>query len=196
MLRVRCIKLHGERVVAEQILTVVQRVRDVRQPSEGYLDALTNEDNRALLRVLPANQCLHRPAGFAILCVREVKDSYEFRSDKRRRLSPLLMIFSRRIGCIAAALAFLVSGDVVMGQPPSAPGVIVAEVRTDRLVDRVEALGTLRAKESVTLTAAVTETVTAIGFDDGDRVEAGQTLVEMTSAEEHALLEEATGYGG
>jgi len=68
--------------------------------------------------------------------------------------------------------------------------VIVSEVRLDRFVDRVEALGTLKANESVSVTANVTETVSAIHFDDGQRVEAGQVLVEMTSAEEHALLEE------
>jgi membrane fusion protein (multidrug efflux system) len=71
------------------------------------------------------------------------------------------------------------------------PAVIVAEARTDRFTDQVEALGTLRANESVSLTAVVTEVVTAIHFDDGNRVEAGKVLVEMTSAEEHALLEEA-----
>ena len=32
--------------------------------------------------------------------------------------------------------------------------------------------------------------VPAIYFDDGQRVEQGQVLAEMTSAEEHALLEE------
>lgn len=69
--------------------------------------------------------------------------------------------------------------------------VIVVEARVDRFVDRVEALGTLRANESVDLTANVTETVTAIRFEDGGRVKAGDVLVEMTSAEEHALLEEA-----
>ncbi len=72
---------------------------------------------------------------------------------------------------------------------PPAP-VIVAQVRVARFVDRVEALGTLKANESVLLTATVTETVSAIHFDDGQRVEKGQILVEMTSAEEHALLEE------
>jgi membrane fusion protein (multidrug efflux system) len=43
----------------------------------------------------------------------------------------------------------------------------------------------------VQLTVNVTETVTAIHFDDGQRVEKGRTLVEMTNREEHALLEEA-----
>jgi membrane fusion protein (multidrug efflux system) len=69
--------------------------------------------------------------------------------------------------------------------------VFVAEAKWDGFADRIEALGTLRANESVVLTASVTETVTDIHFDDGDRVKAGQVLLEMTSAEEHALLEEA-----
>ena len=73
---------------------------------------------------------------------------------------------------------------------PAAP-VILKEVRRDRFVDRVEALGTLRANESVDLTATVSEAVTDIHFEDGQRVARGDILVEMTSREEHALLEEA-----
>lgn len=72
-----------------------------------------------------------------------------------------------------------------------AAGVIVSEVRSDHLVDPLEALGTLTANESVELTATVSETISSIHFDDGDRVERGQILVEMTSSEEHAQLEEA-----
>jgi membrane fusion protein (multidrug efflux system) len=69
--------------------------------------------------------------------------------------------------------------------------VIVSPARLDQFTDRIEALGTLTANESVALTASVTETVSAIHFDDGDRVEQGQVLIEMTSGEEHAQLEEA-----
>jgi membrane fusion protein (multidrug efflux system) len=68
--------------------------------------------------------------------------------------------------------------------------VIVKAVGIDRFVDRVEAFGTLRANETVELTATVSETVTGIHFEDGQRVEAGSILVEMTSEEEHALIEE------
>lgn len=75
-------------------------------------------------------------------------------------------------------------------KPPPTP-VIAAEVRLEPFADRVEALGTLKANESVSVTANVTETVSAIYFDDGQRVKQGDVLVEMTSAEEHALLEEA-----
>ena len=75
-------------------------------------------------------------------------------------------------------------------QPAQPVPVIIREVKTDRFVDAVEALGTLRANETVDLTASVTDTITAIHFEDGQRVEAGDILVEMTSAEEHAQLEE------
>ncbi|MGD8937330.1 MAG: efflux transporter periplasmic adaptor subunit, partial [Thiogranum sp.] len=73
----------------------------------------------------------------------------------------------------------------------TATAVIVSPARLDQFTDRIEALGTLRANESVALTASVTETVSAIHFDDGDRVDRGKLLVEMTSGEEHAQLEEA-----
>lgn len=91
---------------------------------------------------------------------------------------------------VAIALASLLLPAAQAAEAPKPVPVIVAEVRTDRFVDRVEALGTLKANESVSVTANVTETVAAIHFDDGQRVAQGQVLVEMTSAEEHALLEE------
>jgi len=76
------------------------------------------------------------------------------------------------------------------GAQPRNP-VIAAEARTDTIHDRIEALGTLQANESVLLTASVTETVSAIHFNDGQHVTAGTVLVEMTSDEEQALLQEA-----
>jgi membrane fusion protein (multidrug efflux system) len=87
---------------------------------------------------------------------------------------------------------------VAVSQPAETPkaAVIAAEVSREQFVDRVEALGTLKANESVAVTANVTETVSAIHFDDGERVEKGQVLVEMTNAEEHALLEEAQARAG
>lgn len=95
-------------------------------------------------------------------------------------------------GILVLPLFLIVSnGDAVAADTAPAPRVIVSEVRLADFVDRVEALGTLGAIESVTLTVSVTETISAIHFDDGDRVEKDQVLVEMTSAEEHAQLEEA-----
>jgi len=92
----------------------------------------------------------------------------------------------RRCGLLAGCLL----PGLVCAAPPPVP-VIVSAVASTPFEDRIEALGTLRANESVVLTAAVTETVSALHFDDGDRIEAGRVLVEMTSAEEHAQLTEA-----
>lgn len=75
-------------------------------------------------------------------------------------------------------------------EAPPVP-VVVTEVREEKFVDAIEALGTLRANEAVNLTANVAETVVEVAFEDGDRVRKGQVLVKMVSAEEEALLEEA-----
>lgn len=61
-----------------------------------------------------------------------------------------------------------------------------------RLVrDEVEAIGTTRANESVTIAAKLTDTVSRVNFEDGDLVEAGHVLVELTNREQSALLDEA-----
>lgn len=74
-------------------------------------------------------------------------------------------------------------------QPPTA--VIVEKVGRQYIADRLEALGTLQANETVRITANVSDTISRVNFDDGQAVEAGDVLVELTSAEEDALLAEA-----
>lgn len=72
------------------------------------------------------------------------------------------------------------------------PPLVAAErVRYDQLYDSVEALGTAVANESVTLSPKVTDTVRRVNFEDGDFVEAGTVLIELTNQEEEALLAEA-----
>ncbi len=93
-------------------------------------------------------------------------------------------------GFVLVLLLFLISVHGVFAAPTPTP-VFAAEAKIDRFEDRIEALGTLRANESVTLTASVTEKVSALHFDDGDRVAQGDLLVEMTSTEEDAQLKEA-----
>lgn len=102
-------------------------------------------------------------------------------------LQGILMLNVLRV--LLAAAALLPATGVVAAPPPTE--VYAAVVEPKAFVDRIEALGTLRANESVSLTASVTDTVTAIHFDDGDRVETGKVLVEMNNAEEAALLQEA-----
>lgn len=77
--------------------------------------------------------------------------------------------------------------------PPDAPpaAVIVENVGRQRIADSLEALGTLRANETVQITANVSDTISQVNFDDGQVVEAGDVLVELTDYEESALLAEA-----
>ncbi len=89
-------------------------------------------------------------------------------------------------------LAMLSIGAVAYaeGKKPKPVPVRVEPVKVVDFHDRIEAIGTLRAKDSVAVTATVTDIVSAIHFDDGQRVEKGQILVEMVAAEERALLSE------
>lgn len=57
--------------------------------------------------------------------------------------------------------------------------------------DPLEALGTLRADESVTLSSTVTALIAEISFRDGEEVEAGQLLVQLNDSEEQADLRSA-----
>ncbi len=57
--------------------------------------------------------------------------------------------------------------------------------------DTVEALGTVKARESVTVTAKVSETVTGVHFDSGDKVRAGAPLVTLSGQSQQAQLREA-----
>ncbi|MCS2608943.1 efflux RND transporter periplasmic adaptor subunit [Halomonas dongshanensis] len=57
--------------------------------------------------------------------------------------------------------------------------------------DPLEALGTLQADESVTLSATVTETIAELAFDDGEQVDAGQLLVRLEDAQARAELRAA-----
>lgn len=76
------------------------------------------------------------------------------------------------------------------GGGAAAMPVIVSAAKIEPFVERVEALGTLRANESVILTAKTTDTIRAIHFNDGQRVARGDVLVEMTNEEQSAQLDE------
>lgn len=71
------------------------------------------------------------------------------------------------------------------------PGVRVAETVTRPFADVIEAIGTARANESVTLTAQVSEIVQRVNFTDGMKVQEGTILVELTNREELAQVSEA-----
>lgn len=68
--------------------------------------------------------------------------------------------------------------------------VIVASAESTEFADIIEALGTLKANNSVTITSTVTELVSDIHFDDGQRVNKGDLLISMDTSDEEALLQE------
>lgn len=86
-------------------------------------------------------------------------------------------------------LSFFSSG--LLAQTNRVVDVIVQKVALTQIQTPIEAIGSLRANESIAITANVNKKITAINFEDGQHVKAGHILVEMTSHEERALLEEA-----
>ena len=108
----------------------------------------------------------------------------------------------RRIvaACFALSLLAGCSGDDARGGPggPGGPGggdrpatVSMQLVRMQPFADTLQALGTVRARESVTVTASVSEKVQAVHFDSGQSVRAGAPLVTLSGQAEQAALNEA-----
>jgi len=105
-----------------------------------------------------------------------------------------LLPHSARRLCIlllSSALLMLAYLPLGMAQSAKAKDVIIAPVKLQQISDRVEALGTAQAFESVSITSNVTEKITEIHFDDGQQVEAGDLLVVLDQAEEQANLKQA-----
>jgi membrane fusion protein (multidrug efflux system) len=72
-----------------------------------------------------------------------------------------------------------------MASPAPTP-VTVVEVQQKPIFDRIEALGTTSANEAAAISAAITEKVVSIHFEDGQLVEAGDLLVTLKQDEERA----------
>ncbi len=64
--------------------------------------------------------------------------------------------------------------------------VITTVVQPRAFSDTLQALGTAQARESVTITAKVSDVVTRLVFDSGQRVHAGQLLADMNSRAQQA----------
>lgn len=97
---------------------------------------------------------------------------------------------------VVCALLFtlaLASCDKEVGRPEGASAVPVTTrtVRMQQWNDTVQALGTVKARESVTITAKVSETVRDVHFDSGDVVKAGAPLVTLSGNQQRSALAEA-----
>jgi len=109
-------------------------------------------------------------------------------TDPRPRL-----LVSALTACLAAALAGCGDRDAAAGNPQASQALIV----TTQLAaeqpwnDTIAAPGTVKARESVTITAKVSETVDRVHFESGDEVAAGATLVTLSGNQQQAALQAA-----
>lgn len=86
-------------------------------------------------------------------------------------------------------LALFLSTQLAVADENASP-VFAITANTQEFYDQIEALGTLRANESVELTSVVTERVVEIHFESGQRVNKGDVLVTMETRQEEAMLAE------
>ena len=69
--------------------------------------------------------------------------------------------------------------------------VVTASVTNETFTETLQALGTVKANESVVITPTVEERVVGIFFDDGDFVTEGKVLTKLDDSEAQYLLAEA-----
>lgn len=104
-----------------------------------------------------------------------------------------------KILAVLTAVALLAIGGCggAGGKPPEkgsgrdGASVTIGRVETRPFIDKVEAIGTAYAQESVTLASNITERVKSLHFRDGGPVRKGQVVVRLDEGEETANLAEA-----
>jgi len=107
----------------------------------------------------------------------------------KNRMSGLL---GARLPGAIVALAVMAGLPAEAQRGPGGPASVFAgPVQEAEFSMRIEALGTLEARERVDLTLNVADRVTAIYFDDGDRVVKGKTLLSLAQGEQAALVDAA-----
>ena len=100
-----------------------------------------------------------------------------------RHLAASLFICALLAGCGEPDAA---QGEGAGGPPPAVVTTTVVQMQT--FADRIDALGTVQARESVDVTAKVSETVARVHFDSGDEVREGAVLVTLTGQQQQASL--------
>lgn len=100
-----------------------------------------------------------------------------------RNIVGLVALAAVTVGCSGS------NGSAPKGR--EAPLVSAEPVRNVRFVERIEAVGSARANEQVTLAAPLTERITRLNFEDGAFVQRGQVIAELAAGQENAQLAEA-----
>jgi membrane fusion protein (multidrug efflux system) len=101
---------------------------------------------------------------------------------------------SRFLIVLSLAAALLAGcGKKASGGPPPgfATQVVAVKALREAITEQLRVVGTVQANETVNLQPEADGRVTAIHFTEGQRVEAGQLLVELDSTEMEARLAEA-----
>ncbi len=100
----------------------------------------------------------------------------------------LFIAVSTLLLCLAMAAC---GKDSAEGRQQQAATVTTARLQPVRWSDELTALGTAKARESVDITASVTQTVASVDFDSGQFVKRGQGLVTLTQGQQSASVAEA-----
>lgn len=101
-----------------------------------------------------------------------------------------LIVFAAMTGIVAIRV-LTGAGQDVGHRAPSALPVAAYTVANVEFADIVEALGTARSRESIIVSARVSDTISRINFESGQHVEAGDILIQLNDAEQVAGLSEA-----
>lgn len=95
-----------------------------------------------------------------------------------------------RSALIALSLALMCAPSALAQR--GGPASVFADPVTERAFSRdIEALGTLEPNEQVDLSLNASDRITALYFDDGERVRQGKTLLSLAQREQLALVESA-----
>jgi len=99
------------------------------------------------------------------------------------------------VGTVAGLALFLLAGckaepEAARGQGADVP-VTAQVVEPSAWSDTLQALGTAKARESVTITAKVSEIIEQVHFDSGQQVRAGAPLVTLRGLAQQAALTQA-----
>ncbi len=110
----------------------------------------------------------------------------------RRRMLIMLGVVLLIILLLGGYKAFSIYQQIqVFSQPKPAVSVAVATAVEQPWQQRLPSVGTLKALQGVNLSLEVAGTVKDVQFESGQKVKAGQPLVQLDSAVESALLETA-----
>ncbi|MFV3414042.1 efflux RND transporter periplasmic adaptor subunit [Pseudomonas nitroreducens] len=109
-----------------------------------------------------------------------------------RRMLIMLGVVAVIVAVLAGSKYLSIKKQIAMFSAPRPPVSVNATKAEERdWQSRLQAIGTLRAIQGVTLTAEVSGTVSAVQFVSGDKVKVGQPVVQLESDVEQATLRTA-----